>query len=203
MELRGDYSSVVGRFKNQGVELVTVIGPSDKDDPCLDWVGAVLSLTGQYPGVPTLAQAIEDGLFHPGCRHTLVAFNPRTATDRRIYEAEVRTRHAMAAKAARLRGEKPPYLPARQQLLDEQRRLGLAPQQGMVATQRLKFQRVYEAARKADAAGDNAMALLKCRAALELLKEADLFGSAQEKLMRAIETRIYELDPRLEIKERV
>lgn len=203
MELRGDYSSVVGRFKSQGVELVTVIGPSDKDDPCLDWVGAVLSLTGQYPDVPTLAQAIEDGLFHPGCRHTLVAFNPKTATDRRIHEAEVRTRHAMAARAARARGEAPPYLHARQQLVEEQKRLGVPAQQGMVVPLRTKFQRVYEAARKADAVGDRATALLKCRAALELLKEADLFGGAQEMLMRAIETRIYELDPRLEIKERV
>lgn len=39
----------------------------DKRSP---WGGKVLSLTGETPGYPTMAEAKAAGLFHPNCRHT-------------------------------------------------------------------------------------------------------------------------------------
>lgn len=52
---------------------------------------------------------------------------------------------------------------------------------------RLKFERVYESARKAITAGDSATALLKCRAALDLLNERVIFGPNQESLRHTLE----------------
>lgn len=36
---------------------------------CERWRGKVVSLTGATPGVPTLEDAIQDGMFHPRCTH--------------------------------------------------------------------------------------------------------------------------------------
>ena len=58
---------------------------------------------------------------------------------------------------------------------------------------RLKFERVYESARKAIAAGDTEMALLKCHAALDLLNTRDLYGPQQMALGLALEDRIRRL----------
>lgn len=46
-------------------------------DACAFWEGVVLSLTGSTPKYPTLAQARSSGqIFHPRCRHRLLAYNP-------------------------------------------------------------------------------------------------------------------------------
>jgi hypothetical protein len=58
---------------------------------------------------------------------------------------------------------------------------------------RLKFERVYESARNAIAAGDTDTALLKCRAALDLLNDSDLYGPQQMALGLALEDRIRKL----------
>lgn len=183
--------SLLARLREEGIELVRVVGPSDRDDLCLDWVGAVLSVSGRTSGVPSLAQALRDGLLHPGCRHTLVAFNPRTVSPKRLEDAKRCTEHAMAAMAARAKGKEPPFLESRYQLQrDAARRAAQASESNGFVPPKSKFQRVYEAARKADAAGDTATALLKCRAALELLREHDLFGAAQSRLIQTLEERI-------------
>lgn len=44
---------------------------SPPPDPCWNWYGKILSLTGETEGYPTLAEAEADGLFHPNCIHSL------------------------------------------------------------------------------------------------------------------------------------
>jgi hypothetical protein len=55
---------------------------------------------------------------------------------------------------------------------------------------RLKFERVYESARRAFAAGDNATALAKCRAALDLLAQENIYGDQQAVLQQTLRDRI-------------
>jgi hypothetical protein len=178
--------SAWSRFREQGVELVVVTGPQDKDDPCLDWVGAVLSLTGATPGVPTLEQAMQDGLFHRDCRHNLAVFNPSRLSATHLAEAQARTRHAVAAMQARAEGREPPFLATRKYLREEalRRRNERPPAKTVCA--RTKFERVYESARKADAAGDYETALMKCRAALDLLRSQDIYGESQHRLVETL-----------------
>lgn len=58
---------------------------------------------------------------------------------------------------------------------------------------RLKFERVYESARRAIAAGDAATALAKCRAALDLLAQENVYGSQQAAIEQALRERIARL----------
>ena len=36
---------------------------------CYKWQGVLMSLTGATPGLPTVREAMDDGLFHPNCAH--------------------------------------------------------------------------------------------------------------------------------------
>jgi len=58
---------------------------------------------------------------------------------------------------------------------------------------RLKFERVYGSARKAIAAGDTETALLKCRAALDLLAQTDIYGPEQIAITLALHDRMRRL----------
>lgn len=53
-----------------GIDLVTVYTRSAEGScpHCLPWLGRRLSLTGQTPGFPTLAEARATGFRHPNCR---------------------------------------------------------------------------------------------------------------------------------------
>jgi minor capsid protein 2 len=53
-----------------GIDLVTVYTHSAEGScpQCLPWLGKTLSLTGQTPGHPTMAQARATGFRHPNCR---------------------------------------------------------------------------------------------------------------------------------------
>lgn len=42
---------------------------------CEAWENRVISISGKTKGIPTLQQAINAGLFHPGCRHSLMPCN--------------------------------------------------------------------------------------------------------------------------------
>ena len=182
----GAHRAMVERLKAAGAEICRVVGPQDKDDPCLDWVGAVLSLTGAVKGLPTLDQAVRDGLFHTGCRHSLTSFNPGKVSASQTKEAEIRTIHAIQAMNARAKGKEPPPLAVRRYIWE------LANQEGggepdSVTRDRLKFERVYESARKAKAAGDMDTFRLKCRAALDILRQSDIYGPRQAELMAMLE----------------
>jgi len=189
-------SYLLGRLADAGMELVVVIGPRDKDDPCLDWVGAVLSVSGRTRGFPTVAQAIKDGLFHPGCRHNLAVYNPAAVSPERAAEARACTLHALAAMSARAAGKQPPSLPIRTWLQERERAKADSPEErarAIAANSRLKFERVYEAARRADEEGDVQTTLLKCRAALDILREEDLYGGAQDRIIAALEDMLKKL----------
>jgi hypothetical protein len=43
---------------------------------CRPWEGKVLSSSGTTPGYPTVAEARDAGLFHPGCTHDLALYTP-------------------------------------------------------------------------------------------------------------------------------
>lgn len=43
---------------------------------CAPWEGKPISISGSTPGYPSLALAKSSGLFHPNCKHTLLAYFP-------------------------------------------------------------------------------------------------------------------------------
>lgn len=57
------------RLLENGIDLVRVSDHVDPCEKCAPWEGKVLSITGQTPGYPTIAEARAQGLFHPNCRH--------------------------------------------------------------------------------------------------------------------------------------
>jgi hypothetical protein len=61
------------RLLEHGHDLAQVVGGSSSRtcDKCMRWVGRTVSLTGETPGYPTLADARADGLFHPNCTHNI------------------------------------------------------------------------------------------------------------------------------------
>lgn len=175
-------ASLVARLQATGAELVRVTGPRDRDCACLDWIGAVISLTGQVKGLPTLKQAVKDGLFHRGCRCTLIAFSPAKISPSLAEEAQACTVHAIRAMNARAKGQEPPPLAVRRYIHEINSR-GADPADAA----RRKFERVYNAARKAQAAGDEATFRLKCRAALDILRTTSIYGARQQNLIARIE----------------
>jgi hypothetical protein len=199
METPFAHEFMLERLRKAGTELAIVIGPTDKDDPCLDWVGAVVSISGPSRGYPTLEQAVNDGLFHPGCRHALAAFDPQKASRERVADAHACTLHALRAMRARARGEEPPPLPLRTCIREQQEAADRTARERTTAFPvdgRTKFERVYKSAQKALWDGDRKTALLKCRAALDLLLDENLFGPRQQELRQAIEMLIVKLSDR-------
>jgi len=89
----------LARMVQAGVEQFTVPSDGHPCPLCKPWQGRVLTVDG--PG-PTIAQATAAGLFHPNCRHTLVAYFPGvskfaapapwTDADQRAYDATQRLR---------------------------------------------------------------------------------------------------------------
>jgi hypothetical protein len=59
---------------SHGIDLVMVSGHSACCELCAEWEGKILSLTGRTPGYSTLADAMDAGLFHPHCTHTISAY---------------------------------------------------------------------------------------------------------------------------------
>ncbi len=180
------------RLTSAGTELVIVMGPKDDDCDGAHWVGAVLSVTGRIKNVPTLEQAVNDGLFTSSSGRYLAAFDPRRASPERIAEARLRTKEAVAAMEARARGEVTPKR--------RKSEIRLAPSEQaferakvFAKDTRLKFERVYASARRALDSGDNKTALSKCRAALQLLEQEALYGSRQDELIRALTEQIEHL----------
>ncbi len=60
-------------YAEAGVDLVKVSIQGTKCPKCNPWEGRVLSLTGATAGFPTVAEARGEGLFHPNCKHRLLA----------------------------------------------------------------------------------------------------------------------------------
>ena len=62
---------------DSGNDLATVEGgfQANTDDVCAKWNGQIVSISGTSREYPALADAVEEGLFHPNCIHYLAVFN--------------------------------------------------------------------------------------------------------------------------------
>lgn len=56
-----------------GSDIVTISVSGDSCDACGRYENELLSITGATPGLPTLQEAMNDGLFHPNCTHRIIA----------------------------------------------------------------------------------------------------------------------------------
>ena len=65
---RDTYNSML---LERGHDIVVIKGAVTdvSHEGCRKWAGTVVSLTGATKGLPLLQDAIDDGLFHPNCRH--------------------------------------------------------------------------------------------------------------------------------------
>lgn len=58
---------------DSGAELGRISeGQSNKTcEACIKWAGQIVTIAGVIEGIPSIEEAIEDGLFHVNCIHTL------------------------------------------------------------------------------------------------------------------------------------
>lgn len=82
---------LINRIVENGYDLVQV-SSHGADDVCGKWEGKILSSTGSTPGYPTVAQAENDGLFHPNCRHAINVLIPSLARQTSGYDNSVPTK---------------------------------------------------------------------------------------------------------------
>lgn len=66
---------------DQGSDIVSVSFSGKPCPACAKWEGRLLSISGKTKGLPSLADAIVGGLFHPNCTHHLVAVPPEIAEE--------------------------------------------------------------------------------------------------------------------------
>lgn len=59
-----------------GNDLIKISSIATTCPICSRWQGKVLSITARTPGYPSLESAKADGLFHPNCKHTILAYFP-------------------------------------------------------------------------------------------------------------------------------
>lgn len=59
------------KLQEHGFDLVIVSDVPQECGLCREWEGKVLSLSGRDPDHPSMEQARQAGLFHPGCRHAV------------------------------------------------------------------------------------------------------------------------------------
>lgn len=68
--------SHLDRMQSLGIDLFTVTDDGHPCPLCAPWQGKVLSAVPDDRADATIADATAAGLFHPNCRHTLVAYFP-------------------------------------------------------------------------------------------------------------------------------
>lgn len=149
---------------------MVVVGPEDGGSVCTDWVGAVVSVSGADHRFPALVDALEDGLFHPNCRHKLVPYR----TEEGEAEALFCTKLAVAGMSHRSQSVQPTEtapLPN-----------GEEP--------RAYFTRCYDLARNAEQSRLPEMALRYCQEAIMLLTRREVFGDDQAMIQRVLKGRM-------------
>lgn len=188
-ENEADGDHLMARLYRAGIELVIVVGPQREGDARSEWVGALLSVSGKAKHLPSVGQAIHAGLFGPGSPYRLAAFDPKKAPPERVADARARTAHVLEhlRGGRRSAGQFPmPLAGTRAHEYEERAR-------SFARNTRLKFERVYTAARKAIEDEDTALALLKCRAARDLLREGNVLGAGQARVVEILEAHIERL----------
>ena len=68
--------SHLDRMQGIGIDLFTVTDDGHPCPLCQPWQGKILSVEPDARADATIAEATAAGLFHPNCRHTLLAFIP-------------------------------------------------------------------------------------------------------------------------------
>jgi len=96
---------MANRMVENQYDLVQVTDHMDECELCRPWEGKILSLTGNTPGYPTLAEAEAAGLFHPNCRHAINALVPILAEKTRAYYPEEKTKKISEAEIKKAVGE--------------------------------------------------------------------------------------------------
>jgi hypothetical protein len=152
-------------IEKAGTDLMVVVGPEDGGSVCTDWVGAVVSISGADHTFPALVDALEDGLFHTGCRHTLIPYLP----DDGEAEAIFCTKLALAAMTRRFQSR------------DEAHLAHGTPSDD---ADRANFTQLYDRARDAEKAREPQLALHFCQEALALLVQRNVF-TADDQIMIA------------------
>jgi len=79
------------RLVQNGYDLVQVSRHNSDHEECAVWEGKILSLRGETPGYPTVADAEKAGLFHPNCKHAINAIKPKLARLTYAYDNENKT----------------------------------------------------------------------------------------------------------------
>lgn len=83
---------MANRMVENDYDLVQVSNHSSSHRECAVWEGRILSVSGQTPGYPTVADAELGGLFHPNCQHAINALIPKLAKMTNAYYPDERTR---------------------------------------------------------------------------------------------------------------
>ncbi len=190
---QNQHQHVLARLKEAGTELAIVLGPEDSQDPGSHWVGAVLSIVGNTAGYPTVFEAAEDGLFHPGSGRYLAAFHLDRTPPERAEKAQAATKLAWDTMQAHRSGPEFGSLRPSAESADAASHAS-DPAAAYARNTRLKFERVYEAARRAFADKNRRTALDKCRAALDLLQGEDIYGESQPRVEQELARRIEALE---------
>lgn len=85
----------------RGKDLVFVSSHYGSCPLCTPWQGSIVSISGNDPNYPSLQDAINDGLFHPNCKHVLLEYiegvsvlrNDDSPEGQEYYAATQRQRH--------------------------------------------------------------------------------------------------------------
>ena len=65
------------RLVSSGYDLVQVTDHAAECSLCRPWEGKILSMSGNHPTYKSVAQAEEEGLHHPNCRHRLLPYHEK------------------------------------------------------------------------------------------------------------------------------
>jgi len=169
--LTSRWVDLLAAVEDANTDLMVVVGPEDGGSVCTDWVGAVVSVSGADVRFPALVDAVEDGLFHPGCRHRLIPYRVEDGEA----EALFCTKLAVSGMAQRSRD--------RRATAESNAAEGEEP--------RAEFTRYYDLARGAEKAQQPQIALHYCQEALRLLSRREVFdGDDQVMVERVIKGRM-------------
>lgn len=164
------WPDLLAAIQKSDVDLMVVVGPEDGGSVCTDWIGAVVSVSGNDHGFPALVDALEDGIFHPNCRHKLIPYR----TEEGEAAALFCTKLAIAGMNQRQQSTPVPEtapLPTGEQ-------------------PRAYFTRCYDLARNAEQSRLPEMALRYCQEAIMLLTRREVFGDDQAMIQRVLKGRM-------------
>lgn len=95
---------LANRMVENDYDLVQVSNHATTHLACAVWEGKVLSVTGNTPGYPTVAEAEAAGLFHPNCKHAINVLIPSIARLTKAYFPDQRTKTIAESEIQRLSG---------------------------------------------------------------------------------------------------